>query len=353
MISTHERPGVYSRFDASSVVSGAPGARVVGAAGVCPAGASDTPATITNYAQAVSLFGGEGAGLTELIRLALVGGAARVAAMPIVKSVVDVNDYKAAFDALNDMDDLTILVCDSTDLTVQQALRDAVRDASEARRERVAVMGLDADEPNLLAFRAKALQSERVVLVGPRALNGDGAVLSGCYLAAAVAGVMARSNDPALPLGGAVLPGLGGLNVRYADNDIDLLITNGVTPLEELAGEVSVLRAVTTRTETGGAPDITWRELSTILIADNVIVGLRRALRARFARAKNTVQVRGAIRSQVIMELEAKKSAEIISGYQNVAAVQSTDNPTVCEVSFEFGVAHTLNQIFLTAHILV
>jgi len=308
---------------------------------------------ITNYTQAVSLFGGEGTGLTELIRLTLGGGAARVVAMPITGAPSDLSGYKAAFDTLNDMDDLPILVCDSTDLSVQQALRDAVRDASEARRERVAVVGLDADEPNQLATRAKALQSERVVLVGPRALNGGGAVLSGCYLAAAVAGVMARSTDPALPLGGAVVPGLGGLNVRYSDNDIDLLITSGVTPLEELAGEVSVLRAVTTRTETGGAPDSTWRELSTILIADNVIVSLRSALRARFARAKNTAQVRGAIRSQVVMELEAKKTAEIISGYQNVAAVQSADNPTVCEVSFEFAVAHTLNQIFLTAHILV
>ena len=353
MILTHERPGVYSQFDASSVVSGAPGARFVGAAGVCPNGAAADPLIVTNYAQAVSLFGGEGGGLTELIRLILRGGAARVAAMPIVKASPGVNDYKAAFAALNDVEDLPILVCDSADLSVQQALRDAVRDASEARRERVAVVGLNADEPTLLTARAKALQSERVMLVAPRVLNDGGEVLSGCYLAAAVAGVMARNTDPALPLGGAVVPGLGGLNVRYSDNDIDLLVTNGVTPLEELAGEVSVLRAVTTRTETGGAPDTTWRELSTILIADNVISGLRRALRARFTRAKNTAQVRGAIRSQVVMELEAKKMAEIITGYQNVTAVQSADNPTVCEVAFEFGVAHALNQIFITAHILV
>ena len=353
MSSTHERPGVYSRFDASSVVSGAPGARVVGATGVCPSGTSETPAAVTSYAQAISLFGGEGTGLTELIRLALKGGAARVMAMPIVKPSPSVTDYKTAFAALNTVDDLPILVCDSTELAVQQALRDAVRDASENRRERIAVVGLDSDQSELLTARAKALQSERVVLAGPRALNEDGTLLSGCYLAAAVAGVIAQNTDPALPLGGAVIPGLGGLNVRYSDNDIDLLITDGVTPLEEMAGEISILRAVTTRTETAGVPDRTWRDLSTTLIADNVIVGLRQALRARFSRAKNTEQVRGAIRSQVVMELEAKKTMQIISGYQNVTATQSTDNPTVCEVSFEFGVAHTLNQIFLTAHILV
>ncbi len=352
MISMHERPGVYSQFDASSVISGAPGARVVGAAGLCPRGGSDVPVMVTNYVQAVALFGGEGAGLAELIRLALKGGAARVAAMPVAESA-DRNAYAQAFAALCEIEDLPIMVCDSSEQDIQQALRDAVRDASLARRERVAVVGLADSGAAQLIARARALESERVMLVGPCGLNEAGLPLSGPYVAAAVAGVMARNTDPALPLGGAVVPGLGGLTARYGEGDIDALIEGGVTPLEAVAGEVSVLRAVTTRTQTGGAPDRTWRELSTILIADDVIAGLRRTLRARFARAKNTEQVRGAIRSQVIMELEAKKTAQVISGYQNVTAAQSAGNPTVCVVSFEFAVAHTLNQIFLTAHILV
>ncbi|MDR3207657.1 MAG: phage tail sheath subtilisin-like domain-containing protein [Oscillospiraceae bacterium] len=349
----NERPGVYSEFDASSVISTLPGARVVGAVGVAALPGGGQPVTVTGYAQAVSLFGGEGQGLTELVRLALAGGAARVVALPVSGETPGPADYRAAFDALNTIEDIPILICDSPALAVQQALRDAVAEASEARRERIAVVGLGEDDPAALAARADALQSERMVLVGPRGLKTDGGVLSGPYLAAAVAGVMAQNTDPALPLGGAAVPGLGGLTARYGDNEIDLLITGGVTPLEELSGTVSVLRAVTTRTETGGVPDPTWRELSTVLIADHVIAGLRRSLRARFARAKNTEQVRGAVRSHVIMDLEAKKTAQIIDGYRNVAAEQAVGNPTVCVVSFEFAVAHALNQIYLTAHILV
>jgi len=104
--------------------------------------------------------------------------------------------------------------------------------------------------------------------------------------------------------------GLGGLGTAYTDNDIDLLVRGGVTPLESTAGTVSPVRGITTRTTTGGAADTTWRELTTILIVDDVIPAVRQALRSKFARAKNTAQSRSAIRSQVIVELE-KKVAEL------------------------------------------
>ena len=78
--------------------------------------------------------------------------------------------------------------------------------------------------------------------------------------------------------------------------------------------------------------DTTWRELTTILIVDEVIPTIRSALRTRFARSKNTAQSRGAIRSQVVLELEEMKSRL---------------------VEFGFTVAHGLNRIYLTAHITV
>ena len=157
----------------------------------------------------------------------------------------------------------------------------------------------------------------------------------------------------ALPLGGAVLSGLYGLETTYGDNDLDLLIRGGVTPAERTGGVTSVVRGVTTRTTTDGTADTTWRELSTILVVDDVIPGIRSALRSKFHRAKNTEQSRGAIRSQVVLELENRKEREIISGYDNVAVSADPDNPTVCQVEFSFSAAQGLNQIWLTAHITV
>ena len=142
--------------------------------------------------------------------------------------------------------------------------------------------------------------------------------------------------------------------VRFHPEDgMKVLVRGGVSPLESTAGTVSPVRGITTRTTTGGAADTTWRELTTILIVDDVIPAVRSALRSRFSRTKNTAQSRSAIRSQVIVELEKKLSAQIIESYGEVTVTASADDPTVCLVEFSFGVAHGLNQIYLTVHITV
>ncbi len=89
------------------------------------------------------------------------------------------------------------------------------------------------------------------------------------------------------------------------------------------------------------------------LIVDDVIPAVRRALRSKFSRAKNTARSRGAIRSQVIVGLEKKVAAEIIERYGEVTVTASPEDPAVCLVEFSFAVAHGLNQIYLTVHITV
>ena len=74
---------------------------------------------------------------------------------------------------------------------------------------------------------------------------------------------------------------------------------------------------------------------------------------ARFVRSKNTAQVRAAIRSQVMVELENKRAQEIIDSFGEVSVKASEDDPTVCLVEFSFAVAHGLNRIYLSAHITV
>ena len=163
----------------------------------------------------------------------------------------------------------------------------------------------------------------------------------------------ANSQEAKIPPETGELSGLGGLSEDYGDNEVDLLVRGGVTPLESVAGVISPVRGITTRTTTGGAADTTWRELTTILIVDDIIPTMRSALRSRFSRAKNTARSRGAIRSQVIVELEKKVAAEIIDSYGEVRVTASEEDPTVCLVEFGFAVAHGLNQIYLTVHITV
>lgn len=346
-----ERPGVYSSFDASSVISGSDGRKTVGLVAVNAKAAAGQTQTITRYEQAVAAFGDGGTeGMAELIRLALKNGAAGVVALPVADSA----GYEGALEAMAAMEGIQVMLCDSTEPAVQQKLRDAAAAASAARLERIAVVGGAVGETaQTLIQRAKGLNSERVVLVGPGGTDSAGQALSGLTVAAAVAGAIAGELDPAVPLGGAVLSGLSGLERRYDDNTLDALIQGGVTPVETAGGQVSVVRGVTTRTTTGGSADKTWRELSTILIVDDVIPTIRASLKNKFKRAKNTAQSRGSIRSQVVLELENKLSREIITGYDNVSVTADEENPTVCLVDFSFTVAHTLNQIWLNAHIAI
>ena len=246
------------------------------------------------------------------------------------------------------------MLCDSADAVVHGKLKTSVDSASAARRERIAVVGAaEGESVSQLTARAAALNHQRMVLVGPGGVDGSGEAASGVTLAAAVGGAIAAMSDPAVPLGGQELRGLNGVSQQYSDNDIDLLVRGGVTPLESVSGTVSVVRGITTRTKTGDTGDRTWRELSTVLVVDDVIPSVRSALRSKFSRAKNTPQSRGAIRAQVVLELENKLSREIITAYDNVTVTEKADDPTVCLVEFSFTAAHGLNQIWLTAHITV
>lgn len=352
----HERPGVYSVYDTSSVVSGGQAVRAIGVAAKAVKGDVDKPVTVTGYAAGVSVFGEDGdtQGMSTILRLLFAGGASTVTAVRVAETGEaedsEASAYAKAFAALGTKD-VQILVCDSGDEAVHQALRDAVVEASGLRHERIAVVGCSGADTTELLERAKALNSERMVLVGPDALDSAGKTLPGVFAAAAVAALAASAGDPALPLNGGALKGLGGLTEDYSDNDIDALVRGGVTPLECAAGVVSPVRGITTRTKTDDAGDATWRELTTILIVDDVIPAVRNALRSRFSRSKNNARNRAAIRSQVIVELEKKVAAEIIDSYDDVTVTAMADDPTVCLVEFGFAVTHGLNQIQLIVHI--
>ena len=343
-MTVHERPGVYSSYDASAVVSSSGGSATVGLVAVSTGGEENTLYKWSRYEEAAQVFG-ESDPLTVLVRLLFQNGAGAVYVVPVRNQ----EGYEAAFALLAAEEGISIVTCDSTEATVHQALRESVNEASQARRERIAVVeGASGENAQTLAERAQALNAERVVLVGPTAVGEQSGLL-----AAAVAGAIAKESDPAVPLGGATLSGLSGLSQKYGDSEIDVLVKGGVTPVEEVGGVVSVVRGITTRTKTGEAGDTTWRELTTIRIVDDVIPTVRNSLRSRFRRAKNTEQSRGAIRSQVVLELENKLSREIITGYGEVTAQVDAENPTVCVVEFSFNVAHGLNQIWLSAHITV
>lgn len=328
------------------MVSGKQAGAVVGLAACGTAKTPGETLTVYRKEQAQEEFG-VSSPVVRLVELLLRNGASGVIIAPVGAD----QDYASAFAALGKKEEVSILVCDSTDAAIHAAMKSAVEEASTMRRERIGVVSGGVGEgASALMDRAAALNSERLVLVAPEA---SGETLGGPMLAAAVAGAIAGETDPALPLSGAELVGISDVTEVYSEETIDALVRGGVTVMERSNGVLCVVRGVTTRTKTGGVPDVTWRELGTIRVVDDVVPTVRNALRARFARSKNTEQVRSAIRSQVILELENKLRQEIITSYDEVVVSALPDKPTVCLVEFSFTVTHGLNQIWLSAKITV
>lgn len=341
-----ERPGVYSFVEVSSALSGAGSGKTVGLTACAASGTKGACVSVTSYGEAAAAFGAECA-LTKLVKLLFENGAAAVQAVAAaVGTTATTADYTTAFAVLATKDDVTILICDSTDAEVLSAMKTSIEGCSENCKYRIGIAETGGSVADAAA-RAATLNFERIVLAYPSVDGNTGAV------AAAIAGVLSGQADPALPLNGAELTGIDGFSRSYSDSEVTTLVTAGVTAVESVYGTPSVVRGVTTRTKTGGAADTTFRELTTMLIVDDVVPAVRTALRRKFPRVKNTAQTRGAIRTQVIIELEDKLKREIIESYDNVTAAADESDPTICNVSFQFTVAHGLNRIVLSAHISV
>ena len=205
----HERPGVYSVYDASSVTSAGRAAKRIGVAALAVKGTANTAVTLTGYGAGVEVFGEDGAdtpGMSTLLKLLFANGASTVYAVR-VDAGGGLEAYQAAFAALANCD-VQVVVCDSSELTIQKALKTAVETASAARGERIGVIGGSGDTAAQLVTRAEAINSERMVLVGPDMKDESGKALSGVFAAAAVAGAIACGADPAVPLNGAELYGI-------------------------------------------------------------------------------------------------------------------------------------------------
>ncbi len=348
-MANNERPGVYSTVEVSSSLSSTGAGKTVGIAAVSALGTKGVCTSVGSFGEAVSLYGAD-CSLTKLIKVLLLNGAASIMAVPAAVGVTaTTDDYTAAFAALMKKEDIAVMICDSRSADVFGVMKSAIDGASENCKYRIGIVeggGTVAET----AAKAQTLNFERMVMVYP-AIEGAGALIGAA--AAAVTGIISAGNDPALPVNGAELAGMDSISRIFSDTEITTLIQAGVTPIESTYGSPCVVRGVTTRTKTAGAADTTWRELTTVLIIDDVIPSVRNALRTKFPRVKNTAQSRGAIRTQVIIELESKLKKEIIDAYSSVTAAADEEDPTVCNVGFEFTVAHGLNRIILSAKISV
>ncbi len=343
----HERPGVYSSYTLSSIWASGGGSSTVAVAAAFTGTGLET---VTSLSQAEHLLE-DSPWVLNMVKLLKMNGAGTVLLYPVPEATAE--GYAAAMEALLREKQAGFLICDSDEETVQATMGQVLLDCGEKGNECIGVVGCGGTAAELVA-RAGALNCERMVLTaGTGTLSWDDTMSHCVYGPAALAGVLAAQTDPALPVNGQVLEGLSAIGEKFTEAEIDTLVQGGVTVLEAAGTEVSPIRAVTTRTTTEGVPDSAWRELTTMMIVDDVIPGVRNALKARFLRRKNNEATRGAIRSQIAVELESRVRREIIESYGDITVEPDDVDPTICQVTFSFAVVHGVSRIYLTAHITV
>lgn len=344
----HERPGVYSDYSISGLTATSAAAKVVALVGA--SAAAKGLYTVTSLAAAQETFGKDSV-LGEMILSACQNGAGKLLVYSLQEQTPEA--WQEGIAAVLAEKEAAYCAVGSTEASVHALLKEAVVAASKEKGECIGVVVSGESDADTLIRQAQALDCERMVLVGPDCYLAGENRLAGTAVAAAFCGMLSCQQDPALPLHGAELQGFDAVAARYEEREIDLLVQGGVTVLEAIGGKVQILRGVTTKKTAGEDRDTTFRDLNTILVMDDVIPGIRKALSLRFPRNKNNAATRAAICNQVTVELENRLRREIIDGYENVKAEASKEDPAVCLVQFGFSVTRGLSRICLTAHIMV
>ena len=122
----HERPGVYSSYDASSIIARGSTERVIALIGKAEAKAGLY--RLHSYAEAKEAFA-EGSELGRMAKLAYQNGAGTVLASPVAEDTLEA--YQAALALVFAEKEAGFCVVGSALETVQKALRDAVESASK------------------------------------------------------------------------------------------------------------------------------------------------------------------------------------------------------------------------------
>lgn len=360
-----EIPGVSSVLNATFAIQSLPGtSKVIGIVANAAQGTALAKYVITSYAEAVGTFGEDTAhtAMASMLKVCFQNGRGlRVIAIPAAiptdaLTKATATDYENALAKLLEEEMPYFIICDSEDSGVHAKIKAHVTSANAENMERVAIIaGAKQTNVSTIVTAAEAVNSEGVIYLDNVPVADDGLTeLPGYMLTAAFAAVAARevAADPSLPLTGLELMGFGGVAVKRPLADLETLITGGVTPIIYEGGKVSILRAVTSRTEDGsGNTDLTWQEATTKFIADAIMQGIRAVYKTpAYQRARNSENKRSSIKTDAVTYLEAKKLDEWIDSYTEPEVIKDPTSPTRAIMSFSFNVGDPLNQIIINAN---
>ena len=340
------RPGVYSSYDVTSSYASARSGRYAAVAAKANGGVPGVLYVFSALPEACEVFAPdtEGVFMRAILKLLFDAGVSRVYCVS-----PEGDNYTAALAQTEEIENIGAVICDCKSSAGLLALARSLENASGNRRERIGFCGSDTVSAAMLD--AQLLNAERVCLCCP-AVGIETGERSAVFAAAALAGKILAAGDPAINLNGEAFPQLLPPGTM-SESEIQSLLSAGVTAFESCGGVCECVRAQSTRTKTDGAPDRTFAGLNTIMIIDDVLMGLRNSLRTKLRGGKAGGVSAEAIHSQVMVELAARRGEGLIESFSTPRCYASSGDPEVCVVELAFRVAHVVSQIAITAHIRV
>lgn len=331
MTSEFLRPGIYTRYIIEGNGPALQTERLAGLAALSAKGAGELLRLSTREEAQTAL---EGVALSMALLL-LEAGCSPVLCAPVVDPE-DAAAYRQALERLR-QEGAYALCCDCDDFAVLEALRQT---ALAGRR--LGFVGIG--DPQRALDAAGGLNSERVAICCTGGDDPQTAMLGGAALAA-----LALRQTVTGSLAGQALPGLPA-TAGMEEQTLIQLCRGGVTACEPVGGELRVLRAVTTRTRTGGLADRGFSSLGTICLVDAVLDGVEAALRARVQNGGATLEE---IQTQTVVELGAQQEAGLLIHFETPTVQADPEDPAICLVGLRFTPASAVDTICLTAKVVI
>ena len=338
MQTTNRRPGIYSGYSVSSAHA-APRSAQGAALVVKLSEFTDELLTFGSFSEAIEILAAHKT-ILNTCRILFDSGVSRVYLAAAGA------DYEAALARVAEIDDIGAVISDASDESDLQSLLGSVNASSEAKRERLLFIGSAGTAAATAA--ADTLNHERAIVCTPAAFVSGDSQPNVLYTACAFAGAILAQPSPGFNFSAFPLSPLPDVE-RLPESDIQTLIERGISVFERVAGSVSCVRAVTTRT----LPDLSLRPLNSILIIDDVMRSLRVGLSSLLRSLRVGAASHESIASQAAVILSAKRDEAIITSFSPPVVRAAPDDPSVCIVQLSFGVAFVVEQIFISAFIRV
>lgn len=252
------------------------------------------------------------------------------------------DNYAEALNASLDQPTVKCIVIDNYDATVIAELKTHLAMAESEDMFRYAVINSQLETNDEIVAYAETIDDSRIFVVGSKFVSGTDVVDKVVVSAGVTGAIMTQTEDPALPMNGVPVYGIGNVGRIMLESDKSLFANNGIIALYNDSGLPVVHRLVTSYTK-----DAIWQEGTTRFIADYVLENIENVLRANYKRTKNVVRILDSIRTTIKGLLENFEALEIIENFDasTLSVTKDTEDLYGAIVNYEFDVVTPLYTI--------